>query len=760
MTLNMSYRFEYSKTSRGSCKSCGQTIEQGELKYGKEVKSRFHDGVEVQWNHGECIKNTSAFKNTKLTTTKGWDKLRWDDFLALKEEMQDDFPMTDDQEKEFKEINERFWEARDKLSGVTPKIIRQLMEENGQKFDKKVDNDTVLDACADALEFGLLDECPQCHCKMLSNHLVRIVCHGNMTEFVKCDYTTPDLKSIKRFKATIGEKLAKIDKKKILSEWEFPEDYPKDDAPATTGAATEAKAENDTTPEDDVPVHKELIGMSIFVQGTKKELGDTISAWQEMVKSYGGTVVKNAAEASVCLSTSADMNSSKMTTGMKDAKETLTCLTLEWVDELTERNEGFMKLRTKEGAEKYLCENCEWKTEIVKEKYHAPKGIVKETFKPTADSEILKVHSLNSMEGYHYVYYEDDPVYGWTVYNVVLSKTDMDTGANSVYNMQIAGNGTKRYHMIWQWGRIGSSLKETTRQGTIDEMKKEWETKFEECTGNRWADRTNFQKKGGRYFMQALDTGKDDADAKKTMSAEAKKKIEEKKIEIQKRASEFKLDARVARLIKMIFDKGMMTATLKSAGLNVANMPLGKIKIEQMKEAMKVLSKLSDVISKDSELDEKMKEVMKKDLTAKYYTYVPHVLTAGEMRLIDTDEKIKTELKLVETMCDVGEAMKLMEEDEGMNFDEQAETFSHYQQLKTKITALDKTSDRYHLLEEFFINNQETNSYRKPTSIVDIFEIDRENEKQRFEPFSTDANRQLLYHGSRLTNFVGILSTG
>ena len=38
--------------------------------------------------------------------------------------------------------------------------------------------------------------------------------------------------------------------------------------------------------------------------------------------------------------------------------------------------------------------------------------------------------------------------------------------------------------------------------------------------------------------------------------------------------------------------------------------------------------------------------------------------------------------------------------------------------------------------------------------------MDRENEGGRYQPFEQDPNRMLLWHGSRLTNFVGILSQG
>lgn len=45
-------------------------------------------------------------------------------------------------------------------------------------------------------------------------------------------------------------------------------------------------------------------------------------------------------------------------------------------------------------------------------------------------------------------------------------------------------------------------------------------------------------------------------------------------------------------------------------------------------------------------------------------------------------------------------------------------------------------------------------------SPLKIFKIAREGEHQRYRPFEELHNRQLLWHGSRATNYAGILSQG
>jgi len=44
--------------------------------------------------------------------------------------------------------------------------------------------------------------------------------------------------------------------------------------------------------------------------------------------------------------------------------------------------------------------------------------------------------------------------------------------------------------------------------------------------------------------------------------------------------------------------------------------------------------------------------------------------------------------------------------------------------------------------------------------MIDLFRIEREGEVERFSRFDCISNHKLLWHGSRLSNFVGILSQG
>jgi hypothetical protein len=79
----------------------------------------------------------------------------------------------------------------------------------------------------------------------------------------------------------------------------------------------------------------------------------------------------------------------------------------------------------------------------------------------------------------------------------------------------------------------------------------------------------------------------------------------------------------------------------------------------------------------------------------------------------------------------------------------------NYGKLNCEITTLEDKSDEYKLVSEFLDN---TKSGRK-LKLLDVFKLNRNGEDKTFNPKKLK-NKKLLWHGSRFSNFVGILSQG
>jgi len=93
--------------------------------------------------------------------------------------------------------------------------------------------------------------------------------------------------------------------------------------------------------------------------------------------------------------------------------------------------------------------------------------------------------------------------------------------------------------------------------------------------------------------------------------------------------------------------------------------------------------------------------------------------------------------------------------------DESDPVYKNYKSLKSQIAPLEKGSDLYKLLESYAYNSHDKSYFSTfDFDVLDIFEIQRDGEKEKFQTWKDNQNRMLLWHGSRLTNWVGIISQG
>jgi len=64
------------------------------------------------------------------------------------------------------------------------------------------------------------------------------------------------------------------------------------------------------------------------------------------------------------------------------------------------------------------------------------------------------------------------------------------------------------------------------------------------------------------------------------------------------------------------------------------------------------------------------------------------------------------------------------------------------------------------MLAEYVCNTHGSTHTQYELEVLEVFKVAREGELKRYKPFSKLHNRMLVWHGSRTTNYVGILSQG
>jgi len=108
-------------------------------------------------------------------------------------------------------------------------------------------------------------------------------------------------------------------------------------------------------------------------------------------------------------------------------------------------------------------------------------------------------------------------------------------------------------------------------------------------------------------------------------------------------------------------------------------------------------------------------------------------------------------------LIDIEVATSLLKQDPTSASQGKSAIDQSYDKLKCKIEPVDPSSEEYAMIAKYVKNTHE----KETPKIIDVFRVDREGEEERYtKGGKSSGNRQLLWHGSRLTNFVGIISQG
>lgn len=83
-----------------------------------------------------------------------------------------------------------------------------------------------------------------------------------------------------------------------------------------------------------------------------------------------------------------------------------------------------------------------------------------------------------------------------------------------------------------------------------------------------------------------------------------------------------------------------------------------------------------------------------------------------------------------------------------------------YDKMSTKLDLLDHNCIEFHLIQSYVTNTHAYIQSGFSLIVEDVFKVERQGEKERFQKFKSLHNRQLLWHGSSTTNFASILETG
>ncbi|KAL9650365.1 hypothetical protein ABK040_016432 [Willaertia magna] len=812
------YTVEYSKSGRATCKLTNEKIPKGALRIGKIVQSQSFDGTYPIWySFEDWVEDKKLVKQFQSTCKKvhGLQNLRMEDQERINKllkgnnnssESSDNAAtgssssdnnnnLTEEQlqkKKEFEEENKKMWEIKDHLRNVPLKLLKGMLTENGQI--EKGGEDLVIERCAQGMMFGNIPGCPHEDCEggYITYSGGKFKCHGKL-EWAKCDYTlTVDEAFEKAEDWIIPEDIDE----EYIQNFEFKKlkkcDYQVDNT--VTIKQSDDKEENDDKEKDDdedIDPEKEKLPLGNFKIALSGKLSMKQNELAEIIDENGGTFMKDVTKKCTHL-VCTENEYKKDTTKVKKAKKlNLLILDEDWIHMSIEKEKKLDEdeykdyvLFNPEDKKRKKNDNEEEEEEgnekVPKKKKVTIKG------RAAVDTDCEKADDVHVLE------------IGDDVYSVHLNLTDLQTNINSYYILQVLEHDKKnKYYVFRKWGRLNSDIGShkltkygTDKYGALDEFEKMYKDK----TGNEWTNRKNFEKKPGRFFPIDVDYGSEETNLD-NLSEQLSKDYKGK------------LHPEVADLIKLIFDVQTMKQTLKEMEIDTDKMPLGKLKKSHIDKGYQVLNEIQDLLKivREREKEEGMVdeddnttttqsldvnndnnndgntsatpptvvEEKKKEkkppstihqqhkrqfltLSNKFYTIIP----TSNPEIIDDEETLKEKIKMIEALQEMEIATSLLKTN-GSEDNEEDPLDGYYKKLHTNLSPLLKSSDMFKMCNDYLQNTHASTHREYSLELLDAFEVDREGEFERYKSSFNDLhNRQLLWHGSRVSNFVGILSQG
>eukprot|EP00301_Raphidiophrys_heterophryoidea_P007985 c13015_g8_i2.p1 GENE.c13015_g8_i2~~c13015_g8_i2.p1 ORF type:complete len:591 (-),score=210.39 c13015_g8_i2:251-2023(-) len=337
-------------------------------------------------------------------------------------------------------------------------------------------------------------------------------------------------------------------------------------------------------------------------------------------------------------------------------------------------------------------------------------------------------------------------------YDVMLNLADIINNRNSYYALQVIKHDTKKEFWLWRkWGRVATDVggNKLEKFSDPDDAIALFEKLYEEKSGNDWdstgpkSKRANFVKQP--KLMVPIDISYADDD-----TANVKRDVG---------SSTSSLDPRVQDVIKLIFDIKIMEGELIEMQFDLKKMPLGNLTKDHIKRGYDVLTEVSDVLTESKSVSNKEQALLQ--LTNKFYSIIPHDFGLKKPEMITSLEVLKNKIKMMEALMDIEIATNILKTSGTAGSQAKSEIDLKYEALKTNLTPIDHASDEFKMVCDYVGNTKVagTNNWPKLT-VSDLFAVEREGEADRFESSKSLGNRFLLFHGSRISNYGGILSQG
>ena len=259
------------------------------------------------------------------------------------------------------------------------------------------------------------------------------------------------------------------------------------------------------------------------------------------------------------------------------------------------------------------------------------------------------------------------------IYDAALNQTNAGGNNNKFYRVQVLVSGVGDFRTWTRWGRVGELGKGTTLgNGSFQDAMATFQKKFKDKAGVPWSDRFDAPK-GGRqkgyytFVERKYEDDSDDGFEDPSVASNSGSPRNLSTVSSIKRA-ESALAKPVQRLMELIFNQQYFADTMRELDYDANKLPLGKLSKRTLERGFEILKGLGELIIDPSVADDKHNMTWSDAIAAcsnAFYTIIPHAFGRSRPPVISSDERLKKEISLMESLSDMQIANTIMKDTGG-----------------------------------------------------------------------------------------------
>ncbi len=322
-------------------------------------------------------------------------------------------------------------------------------------------------------------------------------------------------------------------------------------------------------------------------------------------------------------------------------------------------------------------------------------------------------------------------------YTCTLNQTDLKTNKNKFYILQII-QINQGYVLMKRYGRIGEKGQiRLEKSSTVQSLCYEFEDVFNDKTNNNWNDRHQFVNYKGYYNLCEICT-------ESTPQSQA--------IAVSVPSSQ--LHPIVQHFLSLVGNRELILKSFSRLSIDIKKLPLGKLSSSQITKAKLVLKKIQQRLQTTNHKSDLL------DLSSEFYTLIPCVSATRMSKLesICNQTMVTNFLEMVDELDNLQVANQVL--DTSNILINPLDTI--YQEIKTQIQPVSDPKI-LQMIHNYVKNTHGQTHTDYSVKIVNVYEIKRVGEREKFDAYCQQhdiQHKQLLWHGTRLTNYLSILKQG